>query len=1013
MKRAWLFSIVVLVAVPACQQTNIGARKSSKSATIICSSKASLAERLAAKEIRRYVYLRTGILMPIIQHHRGVDSANPCIVIGRKDRGVIATMLAMSDALEESVVSLQPQQYRLKTLRKTKQPTVLITGGDELGTLYGAYRFVEHLGVRFYLHGDTVPDETIALELPELDETGKPLFELRGIHPFHDFPEGPDWWDTDKYKAVLAQLPKLRMNFFGLHCYPEGGVGPEPTVWIGRPQDIGPDGKVKFSYPARHFTTYNGTWGYEAADTEDFHFGAAVLFARDAYGVDYMRQMALWPETLQECNEMFNRFGNVLNDAFTFARKLGVKTCIGTETPLTIPKLTRQRLMETGKDPNNAAVVQELYEGMFQRIMGTHPLDYYWLWTPEYWTWQDVKDERVAATQDDLLLAMAAAEKIHAPFTLATCGWVLGPPKDRAQFDNVLPKTMPFSCINRQVGKAPVEPQFAKVKGRPKWAIPWLEDDPGMISPQLWAGRMRKDGADALAYGCTGLMGIHWRTRILGPNVSALAKAAWDERLPAKFDAESAKAKKAEGVVGGKVAHFPDHAIADTQDDPLYRNVRYDVSAYRLEVPNGSYTVTLQFCEPHYGQAGKRVFGVKVQGKQVIENLDIFAAVEKDRALDYQFENIEVGDGILEISFDKVVEFPCIAAIAVEGETTGTNQQDSRHFAKKINCGGGTYKDYRADLEATPDESRFLPADDFYADWALHQFGPEAAEPIAEIFSRIDCHLHEPSTWIQGPGGIVTNNKPWSQVAKSYKFVDELAALGAKIQGAANRARFHYWLNSFRFMKAMARVGCTLGALDGAIEQMKNEKDASRRKMFASEKALPLRRQLTQSWADMVGYLLATVSNSGEMGTVANIEQHSMRKLQLLNKHDKAIEEALGESLPADTKPGHEYRGPTRVIVPTVRTSLMAEEDLKLKVIILSQNEPRSGCLCWRPMGAGNYNKIPLVHISRSTYSVAIPAERIEAKDLEYHVKVTADDGREITFPATAPQMDQTVVIIQ
>jgi hypothetical protein len=423
--------------------------------------------------------------------------------------------------------------------------------------------------------------------------------------------------------------------------------------------------------------------------------------------------------------------------------------------------------------------------------------------------------------------------------------------------------------------------------------------------------------------------------------------------------------------------------------------------------------VTLQFCEPHYGQAAKRVFGVSIQGKQVIENLDIFAAVGKDRALDYEFENVEVSDGILEITFDKVVEFPCIAAIAVEGETNGTNQQDSQHFAKKINCGGGAYEDYMADLEATEDESRLLPADDFYADWALHQFGPEAAEPIAEIFSRIDCHLHEPSTWIHGPGGIVTNNKPWPQVAKSYEFVDELAGLGAKIQGAGNRERFDYWLNSFRFMKAMARVGCTLGALDSAVQQMKNEKDVSRRKMFATHKVLPLRRQLAQNWADMADYLLATVSNSGEMGTVANIEQHSMRKLQLLNKHDKAIEEAFGEPLPADTKPGHEYRGPTRVIVPTVRTSLMAEEDLKLKVIILSQNEPRSGCLCWRPMGAGNYNKIPLVHVSRGTYSVTIPAERIEAKDLEYHVKVTADDGREITFPATAPQMNQTVVIMQ
>ena len=55
-----------------------------------------------------------------------------------------------------------------------------------------------------------------------LDETGKPLFDLRGIQPFHDFPEGPDWWNRDDYKAILGQLPKLGMNFFGLHTYPEG-----------------------------------------------------------------------------------------------------------------------------------------------------------------------------------------------------------------------------------------------------------------------------------------------------------------------------------------------------------------------------------------------------------------------------------------------------------------------------------------------------------------------------------------------------------------------------------------------------------------------------------------------------------------------------------------------------------------------------------------------------------------------------------------------------------------------
>jgi hypothetical protein len=110
-----------------------------------------------------------------------------------------------------------------------------IVGGGDIGLLYGAYRFAEKLGVRFYLHGDVVPDTPLHWdERPAIDEIGRPLFATRGILPFHDFPEGPDWWTADDYALYLGQLPKMRMNFAGFHCYPESLVGPEPLVWIGQ-----------------------------------------------------------------------------------------------------------------------------------------------------------------------------------------------------------------------------------------------------------------------------------------------------------------------------------------------------------------------------------------------------------------------------------------------------------------------------------------------------------------------------------------------------------------------------------------------------------------------------------------------------------------------------------------------------------------------------------------------------------------------------------------------------------
>ena len=38
---------------------------------------------------------------------------------------------------------------------------VVVSGGSDVGVLYGAYRYAELLGVRFYLHGDVVPDERL------------------------------------------------------------------------------------------------------------------------------------------------------------------------------------------------------------------------------------------------------------------------------------------------------------------------------------------------------------------------------------------------------------------------------------------------------------------------------------------------------------------------------------------------------------------------------------------------------------------------------------------------------------------------------------------------------------------------------------------------------------------------------------------------------------------------------------------------------------------------------------
>ncbi len=960
---------------------------------IICPEGVPPLVSLAAKEVRRYVYLRTGELLPVVSTHEAGD----IILLAQKGDTSITSFLK-DQSLVDQVSNLKCDDYLLKTTVNPKGgKTLLIIGGSPPGTLYGAYRFAEILGVRFYLEGDVIPDKRIPLALPDLDENASPLFRLRGIQPFHDFPEGPDWWGTGDYKAIVSQLPKLRMNFIGLHTYPVV----EPTVWIGLEKDFAKDGRVSFSYPARYYNTaLTVGWGFNAKKTSDYSCGGAIIFERDDYGGDVMEGLTPQPDNLEKSNEMFNRVGVLFHDVFNLARTLGVKTCIGTETPLTVPEPVKSRLdlpqgevsadggqsakyqdpiegteedplyqsvryglnayhmkvpngsytvtlkfcevhydralarvfgvslegnqvierldiyEKTGKDkaldytfadvavadgnldiefhpivefPAIAALcvegngimhkidcggsgfsgyspdvdaaaipletVEDLYAGIFKRIMKTHPLDYYWFWTPEGWTWEGTTEQQVKATLEDIRAANRAAKEVGAPFDLATCGWVLGPQYDRALVGKALPSDIAVSSINRNVGHDPVEPAYAEIKNRSKWAIPWMEDDPALNSLQLWAGRMRRDARDALAYGCDGLMGIHWRTRCLGPNVSALAHAAWDQ------------------------SGWPEKGIRG--------------SAYLVDT-------------------------------------------------------------------SKLPQHPF--------------------------------------------------ADDFYMDWAVHEFGEEIGADAARIFSALDGVLPQPSAWIGGPGGYIPDERSWEEVSKEFGFVDDLAALAPRVNGEGNRERFEHWLNQFLFLRESAHMKCAWGVFKKAMAEVQAQNDPEEKKRLAREKSLPSRNALLRVIETAYGYLLGTVTTPGAMGSICNLEQHTFPAI--VESTAKELADCLGESLPPDSSLSKEYLGKPRLFVPTVRSSLEEGEPLVLKTVLVDRAPARFASLSWRVLGEGAFNAKPLQHAARGVYEVTLPAEETQGKDFEYYLKVTTAGGQDLVWPPTAGEINQTVLIL-
>jgi len=944
---------------------------------VVCPPGAPRNVRLAAQEVRRYVYLRTGKLLPIAEFGAGI-------------------VLKLDP-------SLGAQDYRLKG----NGEALVISGGSDVAVLYGAYRFAEKLGVRFYLHGDVIPDERCPLLLAEMDETSRPLFALRGIQPFHDFMEGPDWWNRDDYKAYASQLAKLRMNFIGLHNYPqsEGDYpGGEPTVWIGRPEDCDADGRVTHSYTALFANTLRPGWGNAPMKTSQYAGGASVLFEGDVFGPDAQRGYFPWPTDPAGCNEVFNRTAEMYRDAFGFARSLGIKLCVGTETPMTVPRQVKDKLRSQGRDPGDPAVTRELYRGVFQRLTRAFPVDYYWLWTPEGWTWSGNQPGELEKTQQDIRAALGALDDLGNPFPLATCGWVLGPASDRAALDALLPKTSPMACINRQVGHEGVEPSFANVIGRPKWAIPWFENDPNLVGPQPWAARMRYDAADARRFGCTGLFGLHWRVKAMEMNVAALAAAGWDQSwVPADFDTRPVKPSKGgEGAMGGQTASFT-APVADTTTPEVYQTVRYDLNGYQLAVPNGNYTVTLQFNEPAYAAAGKRVFGVKLQGRQVVTGLDVFARVGANRALDLSYPDIAVSDGQLRVEFTREVEFPCIAGIVIEGATQAANQVAGAPFARRINCGGPKVGAYEADLVGggppvpPSSKTRAMPIDDFYEDYARAQFGATAAREIARVLARIDgAALPEVSGWNVGPGVVTPNPKPWAEERKRYAFVDELAALRSRVKGAGNLDRFDYWLGAYQAMAAMAEAGCLRGQLDAAMKEKQGEQ------------ALAARVGLARAWSRLLTLQTSIVRTPGELGTIANLEQQTRSRAHFVDGQDEALVKAIGHPLPDSALLERDYTGSSRLIVPTVRGVVDKGESLHLRIIALDRQPGASVTVHVRALGRGSWRTVAARHLGRDVYEATLPPAD---EDFEYRISAATAAGRRLVWPVTAPAMNQSVVV--
>jgi hypothetical protein len=112
--------------------------------------------------------------------------------------------------------------------------------------------------------------------------------------------------------------------------------------------------------------------------------------------------------------------------------------------------------------------------------------------------------------------------------------------------------------------------------------------------------------------------------------------------------------------------------IAGTPDDALYQTERYGSTGllrYALPVANGTYRVVLHFAEIYWTSVGQRIFDVSLEGKQVLDNYDIFAKAGANTAITETF-TVTVTDGVLSLDMSSLpqvggVDYPKLSALQI------------------------------------------------------------------------------------------------------------------------------------------------------------------------------------------------------------------------------------------------------------------------------------------------------------------------------------------------------------
>ena len=167
------------------------------------------------------------------------------------------------------------------------------------------------------------------------------------------------------------------------------------------------------------------------------------------------------------------------------------------------------------------------------------------------------------------------------------------------------------------------------------------------------AGRLAACAGALLVVGCTAAppeTDLVWAVNVGGP--------AYDGVDGTPYEAEAS-------VTGGELGRM--ETVKGSQDPVLYTTYRMGDIRIGRPITNGTYDITFHFAEPEEVEGGERLFDAFVEGRRVIDDLDVmvFRDGKIESALTVTAPDVVVADGELNIAFEASVREPVLSALVV------------------------------------------------------------------------------------------------------------------------------------------------------------------------------------------------------------------------------------------------------------------------------------------------------------------------------------------------------------